>query len=406
MLAPTSRRDRLEDLWLRAGLVLEQVPGWALALSAYAVARLVSGLVIAEAARFQPGNLWTGDGPTSYIDMTVLWDSSWYRIIAEHGYPAQLPYGPAGDLQQNPWAFYPAYPYTVKAVMAVTGWGFPFAGGTTSLLLGAAAIVALYQLVRRLAGRRVALGTAVLVSTFPAAPVLQIGYSEALGLLLVVLVLSALVARRYLLAVPIVVVLALARPVVAPMAAVVLVHVLVRWARRRTDPFPPRQVAASVLLGLVTAASAGLWPWIVGWRTGRADAYQATMASWRTGGHIELLTPTWHIAKYLLGDVRGVIGLVLLAVLVVGAMVGPWARPLGPELRAWGVVYPAYLAVVLEPWTSTFRYMLLGFPFAALLMLLSRSKAYLVALVVASTAGMVVWVVWLLRFIPPTDYPP
>ena len=102
--------------------------------------------------------------------------------------------------------------------------------------------------------------------------------------------------------------------------------------------------------------------------------------------------------------------LIGLGVLILAATLGPWARPLGPELRAWSLAYPAYLAAVLEPWSSIFRYALLLFPLA--LLGLSpvkrpRLRAGIVTLVIAVfLVGQIVWVFWLLKFVPPTDYPP
>ena len=53
----------------------------------YLALRAVSAVLLVLASRDQvvmPD--WTG--PTvEPIDMTVLWDGSWYRYIAEHGYP-------------------------------------------------------------------------------------------------------------------------------------------------------------------------------------------------------------------------------------------------------------------------------------------------------------------------------
>ena len=41
---------------------------------------------------------------------------------------------------------------------------------------------------------------------------------------------------------------------------------------------------------------------------------------------------------------------------------GPWARNLGADLRTWTLAYPAYLAAVLDPFTSIFRYLIPLFP--------------------------------------------
>jgi len=84
---------------------------------------------------------WTG--PTvEPIDMTVLWDGSWYREVALHGYPIPLPLDPtSGHVTQNAWAFYPLFPLVSRMLMSVTGLGFPAVGSTLSLVCGLGAAV-------------------------------------------------------------------------------------------------------------------------------------------------------------------------------------------------------------------------------------------------------------------------
>lgn len=372
--------------------------------------------MIILAARGQVPNMWTSAHP-GYFDMGVQWDGSWYRQIAEHGYPHSLPHDAEGNLQQNALAFYPAYPYLVRGVMKVTGAGFPVAGAMTSLVLGTLAMLVIYRLFQRYVGPRAALVGMLVVAAFPSAPVLQISYTESFALLLLAAALLLLVQRRYLLTLPVVVALALTRPVVLPFAAVVLVHLLVRCRQHyRSDPdrreaFPARQVASVVVLGLVSAASAGLWPFIAWQLTGVRSAYSLTAGTWRSAGKVEYFHPWWFIATYLIhNEVYAAGALIGLGALILAATLGPWARPLGPELRAWSLAYPAYLAAVLEPWSSIFRYALLVFPLA--LLGLSpvkrpRLRAGIVAVVIAAfLIGQVVWVFWLLKFVPPTDYPP
>ncbi len=200
-----------------------------------------------------------------------------------------------------------------------------------------------------------------------------------------------------------------------------LVHLVVRWrsARRAArdpgappDPFPPRQVAAVVVLGLVSAASAGLWPFITWQLTGVRSAYSLTRppgaararsSTSRPGGSSRRTSSTTRL--YAAGALVGIVLLVLLAAL------GPWARPLGPELRTWSLAYPAYLGAVLEPWSSLFRYLVLLFPLAVLGAGPGPAPAgcgrWSSAVVVALfLVGQVVWVFWLVKFVPPTDYPP
>jgi hypothetical protein len=190
----------------------------------------------------------------------------------------------------------------------------------------------------------------------------------------------------------------------------------VRWRRRAVDPFPGYEVVSVIGLGVVAFVSAWLWPAIAWHFTGVRSAYTDTMGTWRTSGHVEYFHAWWFIATYLEHDkLRAAAGLVAIAVVLVAAALGPWARPLGPELRAWCLAYPAYLAAVLEPWTSVFRYVLLLFPLGMIGLGGRRPPdarahplrvAVLGVIVAVFLVGQVVWVYWLLKFVPPTDYPP
>jgi hypothetical protein len=390
-------------------------PGWVLALGVYAITRVIDAVIIISAARGQVPNMWTSPHP-GYFDLGVQWDGSWYRQIALHGYPSVLPHDANGALQQNAWGFSPAYPYLVRAVMGLTGLSFPVAGSMTSLVLGGLAIVVVYQLFVRYVDKRAAVVGIVLVTTLPCSPVLQICYTESLALLVLATALLLLVQRRYALAVPVVILLSLTRPVELPFALVVLVHLIVRWRRRAVDPLPGYEVVSIMGLGLVAFVSAWLWPAIAWHVTGIRSAYTDTMGTWRTSGHVEYFHAWWFISTYLLHTkTHAIAGLAALALVLIAAAVGPWARPLGPELRAWCLAYPAYLAAVLEPWTSVFRYVLLLFPLAMIGLGAKRPlparvnpvrAAILTLLVAAFLVGQVIWVYWLLKFVPPTDYPP
>ena len=80
------------------------------ALLVYGATRLVSTAFIAQAVPRQvPFEQWTGSEVT-FLDMSVLWDGSWYRHIVENGYPDQLPIDAVGNVAQNAWAFYPLFP--------------------------------------------------------------------------------------------------------------------------------------------------------------------------------------------------------------------------------------------------------------------------------------------------------
>jgi hypothetical protein len=381
---------------------LRRLPDVGIVLVVYALSRLWGAALVARAATHQPPSIWTGPH-ASYLDMAQLWDGQWYKIIAERGYPDALPLTAGGAVAQNPWAFFPGFPYTVRPLMAL-GLSFSAASVLVNLVLGACAVVVVLKLVRHTAGSEVAVACAVLLCAFPSAPVLQIAYSESLALLLLALALWWLLQRRYAWCAATVVALALTRPVVAPLAVVVLAHLVVRW--RGSEPFGWGERAKVVGLGLLTASSSLLWPAVVGLRVGSSDAYQRTQAAWRSGGVLqEPFAQTVGISHLLWGDDGPRWLLAILAGLLV-VVLGPWARPLGVELRTWALAYPLYLAAVLEPWTSTFRYLLLAFPLLAVLARVVRSRWLVLGLAVVGLWQQAHWVDTLLVFTPPSDFPP
>jgi hypothetical protein len=388
-------------------------PDVLLVLAWYCVTRVWGAVLIRRAAGGQLPSVWTGPR-SAYLDVAQLWDGQWYKIIAESGYPLPIPADQFGVVQQNAWAFFPGFPYTVQSVMVVTGLPFGPAAVATNLVLGACAVVVVTRVIRMVAGRRAAVGGAVLLCAFPSAPTLQIAYSESLALLLLALSMQYLLQRRYGWCLVAVLALALTRPVVAPLALVLLAHLVARlrasqgwlgWGDRPHESFRALQVGQVVLLGLVTAGSSLLWPALVGYFTGSADAYERTQAAWRSGGVVQPFKQSIGIAHLLWGE-HGGWWLLLGGVLLVLLVVSPRGRRLGPELGAWTVAYPLYLVAVTEPWTSTFRYLLLMFPLLALVAVGVRRSWSVVGLAAVGLWLQWVWIHDLLIFTPPTDFPP
>nr|WP_240895032.1 mannosyltransferase family protein [Kineococcus siccus] len=371
---------------------------------------------MAEVARFQEPSIWTPQDP-GYHDVLALWDATWYEEIAETGYPASVPLGQDGDPRQSALAFYPLFPLLCRLVMSATGVSFATAGASVSLVCGAAAAVLVHALVRHavaatgaraVVAGRAAWSAAVLFCCSPVSPVFQVAYTEALAVALLAAVLLLLLRERYLPAALLALLLGLSRPVAVPLTVVVVVHLVLRARAGRAAGVRPGPAAVLRALGLLAASGVAglLWPVTAWWLTGRADAYTATMGAWRTGGRVVWLEPWWGVSQYVLGAVAGP---VLLVAAVAGFTAWVLSRRtalLGPQVRAWCLAYVGYLLLVLDPFTSLFRYLVLLFPLGGLVALRPRSRGTLRALVVASLALQVVWVAWLWRFSPPADWPP
>jgi hypothetical protein len=87
-------------------------------------------------------------------------------------------------------------------------------------------------------------------------------------------------------------------------------------------------------------------------------------------------------------------------------------------MRLWCLAYPAYLAVVLDPFTSIFRYAIPLFPLVAVVVggkwhapdwVEKRARwvwARAGVLVAVGILGQVLWIWKLLVYVPPSDYPP
>jgi hypothetical protein len=384
---------------------LLDLPGWGQALGVYLAARLVTALVTDRTARFQVANGWTSAQP-GYLDFVGIWDGDWYRRIAEDGYTDALPLDAQGRPAQSEWAFYPAYPLLVRVVGLLTGLEWRVAAPTVALLVGAVAAVVVHRLFADRVAPATALAGVALVAVFPSSPVLQYAYTESLALLGIASALLLLSRRRYLAAFAPVVVLGLTRPVALPFALVVLSHLVVRWRARRHDPFADREKASLVALGVGSSAAGVAWPVTVGLSTGDLAAYTSVQSAWRGTRDVVWLTPWWSMSQHLLGAEAGPVLLVAAIGGFAALLATRGARVMGPDLTAWCAAYAAYLLLVVVPYTSLFRFFLLLFPLALVVAAGLRSRAALLAWVVASLALQVVWVDWLWRFVPPSDLPP
>lgn len=388
-------------------------------LAVYTVLRLfTTGLLLWITYDQQDPSVFRGE-TAPYFDVATLWDGRWYERIANDGYPDALPLGDGGAVRQNEWAFYPLFPYLARLLMGLTGWPFAIAGTVLATALGYAAALVIGGMLRQQVGARAALGAVALLAAFPAAPVLQAAYTESLALLLLGAVLWLLINKRWWAAAAVALVTGLARPIALPLGLVALVAVINRIRTRREEPIAGREWVAMAASLVASGLSGLIWPLIAWQGTGRGDAYPATMSAWRQGEPVVPFTPTLEVVKVVMGETRGPWLLAAMLVLLVVAVAGPWAARLGAELRTWCLGYPLYLFAALDPWTSIYRYLLLLFPLAVVMigagwagdhprrpqpgwLLWVRTGTILVLFL-----GWQVWWTWeLFMFVPPRDNPP
>jgi hypothetical protein len=129
------------------------------------------------------------------------WDGRWYQMIAEHGYPSELPERITyitGDGATV--AFFPVYPYLARWFDSV------FPGGIVQALLGVnvvlsvAAVVLVGILAREVYGTAVAQRAMVLFALFPGSVVLSWSYAEPVLIVSAAACLLFLVREQWLLA--------------------------------------------------------------------------------------------------------------------------------------------------------------------------------------------------------------
>jgi hypothetical protein len=288
------------------------------------------------------------------------------------------------------------FPTVVGAMMAVTGLSFAVCVTVVNLVAGAAAMVVMFALIERTAGRFVAGAAVLMTCCFVAAPLFQAAYAESISLLLVCTALLLVARRRYGWAVMVVVLLSLTRGVTAPVAVVVVVHALLRYRNRAQDPIRRGEVVWMTVLTVASAASVTLWPTVTSAvisRVKTTGTNRGSVSNAVVTGRFGWFTNAYEHIGWI-----GVVGLTLLVVLFVALALSPLTRTWGVEVRTWFAIYPIYLLFVVGVHTGMLRYLLLAFPLGLLLIgspqpgTVPRRRAALV--VTVSVIGLALQVPW------------
>jgi hypothetical protein len=370
------------------------VPWWVTVAVVFVVSRVVTTALMLSFSTRQEANAWTGADP-SYLDFAKMWDGHWYYIIALSGYPSELPVTDDGHVGESGWAFMPAYPALVRALMFVTGLDFRIVAIAVSVGFALATALLFYRLMNLLLPSGTAMFAVVLYCFAPLSPLLQVSYAESMHAFLLTLALYLLVRRDYWALLPVVVVMSLTRPSGLAFALAMGLHVVHRWVTRGRDPFPGREIAASVVVGVVSVVAGFAWLLIAAAVTGSLTAYTDTELAWRSAyvGYQGLVpfTPWILGAQFWVPGGLGVVLLVAVVALFTAFMFTPWVRRLGPDLRFWVASYVLYLLAVFFPQSSTFRLLLPVFPLAGALAQ-PRSWVYRLALVLLCVAGQWGWI--------------
>lgn len=334
----------------------------------YLAARVVTtGFLITAASLSTSLSRFGADA--GLLDFVVGWDAQWYWLVAESGYPAELPLTESGDVAENAWAFMPVFAYAAKALGFLLGsWG---AGAfLLSFVSGYLACLALHRLLRDRIGASAATWAVVFFAAGPLAAMFQVGYAETLFLLLLFLALDAMTRRQYTWLYVLIPVMAFTRPGILAFALYIGLHGIVRWVRRRDDPLAGIEIVHIIALGALATATGFAWQLLAGVITGDPGAYLATELAWRRHwivGGVEGFVPFegWVQASQFWFGLWGLpawAGPVALGLLVVAAGAAllylPQVRAVGSDLRLWSASYLLYLLAVFFPQSSTFRLLL------------------------------------------------
>ncbi|MDI2099660.1 hypothetical protein [Ruicaihuangia caeni] len=363
----------------------------------FAASRVVTTGILLAFAAIQPANPWTAASP-GYLEFANLWDGRWYQLVAHYGYPAELPLTDDGHVAENAWAFMPVYPFTVRAVMFVTGAGWELAAVAVSVVFAAAGCLVIHRLmVRALDDHSVAFVAVAVFCFGPLSPILQVAYAESMHVFLLGLALLLVLERRYLVLLPVIVIMAFTRPSGLAFAMFLVLHVAWRWwrARRGEESFELRE-RWSAIAAVLTSGAAGLaWPGIVWAATGSFNGYVETELAWRAAyigyQHLVPFTAWVQSALWWVGWPLGVAVLVLVVAVFALVMLAPQVRRLGVDLRLWIASYGVYLLAVFFPQSSTFRLLLPMFPLVGAIVV-PRSRLWRAAVIIAGVVGQVAWV--------------
>lgn len=355
MTGPRPGIRPLESGWIRSVLGI-----WALGrLVNFGLLWTFYGISHAGKWGFGPG---TDPAPArSFLDFLAGWDGDRYGTIATDGYPQWIPMDVSGGVVPNNWAFLPVFPYMERFLTTATGMPWQLSGLLISLAASLAATIVLFVMLRRIAPPAQARWAVVLFTFSPLSFIFAVAYAESLYLLMLFAGLLLAMQRRYLWIAPVGFVLAFTRPGALALALALGILFLVRFFRRRVDPFSWRERISLIVAGLVTAVAGLAWPFVAEHVTSTGNAYVRTETAWWVPfigrGEFVPLTPWFRLFNTYLG-VFGIVIVLAIIVVFFWWIRSRQIRALGIETVAFAASYGLYLFSVFLPQQSVFRLMM------------------------------------------------
>lgn len=331
----------------------------------YLVSRIVTLSVLFAAA--------SASGPRSRFgaaatvgDFIIGWDANWYWIVADVGYPSDLPISDDGRAMENAWAFMPVYAYLAKIVSLPFG-SWATGAAIVSLVAGFGACVMLYALMRTRLTENQALWAVIFFANGPLSALFHVGYAETLFLFFLLCALYVLVKRDFWWLYVLIPLMGFTRPGVLAFSLMLALYGIWRWFHRTRDPLPVSQINHIVATGLLAAVVGLSWPVIAGVVMGDPTAYLQTELSWRRNWLPDSAAHFVPFDGWILGlgfwfeqwHIPAVLGWLLFGALVCGTIWllvrGRTVRALGMEIRLFSASYLLYLVAVFFPQSSTLR---------------------------------------------------
>ncbi len=300
-------RDRLGPLLRRAAVTVEFDRREALTAAGIYLAVAATGFAVLLLVCHHLGF------GTEYV--LRRWDSKNYLSVAEHGYPHHLVYLPTGKPTWSTLAFFPLTPFLIAGVHLLTSLPYPYAGAAVSWSAAVAAAVAVFTLVRAVAGRRTGYACVALWACSPYAFALWVPYSEACFAAALLWALVSLLARRWVTAGVLTALAGTIRPTASVLVGVVMVTAGCALVRRRAG--------ARAWAGLLIAPLGLVFSWLyLGHQAGRLDGWFQAESAW--GQSFDLGRGTMHfIAKVMAfrhQDIPYPVVVALLALVAVGVV--------------------------------------------------------------------------------------
>jgi hypothetical protein len=134
------------------------------------------------------------------LDVLTSWDGIWYLRIVRKGYPRFVRPEVTYEVPDARAAFFPTYPTLVRGADRLLPGGDTFAALFVNFVLGAACVLLVGLLARKLFTTDVAEKAMILMALFPGSFVLSFAYTEALLLVVAAGCMIALHDRRWVLA--------------------------------------------------------------------------------------------------------------------------------------------------------------------------------------------------------------